>query len=441
MAAVLGAVTILGTIMMLKDNRRVNAAASTSSADQRPSFAETFGGPRGHGLLPGGFGKAMTAVGPWSPMVVRGEGWRVWDDTGRELVDLNGNFTVNIHGNAHPSIVAAVEATARSGLSFGLPNRHEIDHARRLVDRLNGLDQVRYTNSGTEATQLAVRLARAHTRRSAVIVVDGSYHGWGETVLPTMGPRAERGIPPGTRAETLVVGFDDVAGLEAAVATASEKIAAVMVDLLPNRIGMVQPSDTFLQAVQRLCARHSMALIVDEVISFRLARGGLTGLRGLDADLVCLGKSIGGGLPVGALVGKAAWMAELDPFGTGLEHGGTFSGNPVTMAAGIVALDLLDEDALARIDALGTRFREQLAEPLARRGWEARGLGSLSRLYPSFARDNADVLDLQRRLWWQLHERGLLVAKHGVCAISTVMDGAVIERSADAVIDAVNTLE
>jgi glutamate-1-semialdehyde 2,1-aminomutase len=383
----------------------------------------------------------MIAVGPWSPMAIRGEGWRLWDDTGRELADFHGNFTVNIHGNAHPEIVAAIENAARCGLSFGLPNRYEIEHARRLVDRLAGLDQVRYTNSGTEATQLAARLARAHTERSGVIVVDGSYHGWGETVLPTMGARAERGIPPGTRAETVVVGFDDVEGLEATVAAAPDRFAAIMLDLLPNRIGMLRPNEAFVRTARRLCDRHGMALIVDEVISFRLGRGGLTSARDVEADLVCLGKLIGGGLPVGALVGKVEWMGELDPLSPkGLEHGGTFSANPVTMAAGVAALDLLDEDALARIDALGQRFRRQLVEPLASQGWEPRGLGSLIRLYPSFTRDAAETNEQQRRLWWALYERGVLIAKHGVCAISTVMDAAVIDRAADAVEHAVKQL-
>ena len=415
-------------------------ATSANQAAHLP-FAQAFVGPRGHSLLPGGFGKAITAVGPWSPMAVRGDGWRLWDDTGKELIDLHGNFTANIHGNAHPAIVAAIENAARCGLSFGLPNHYEIEHARRLVDRLAGLDQVRYTNSGTEATQLAVRLARARTERSAVIVVNGSYHGWSESVLPTLGARANRGIPPGMRSQTIVIGFDDVEGLEAAIASTPERFAAIVLDLLPNRIGMVQPSDAFVQSARRLCDLHGMALIVDEVISFRLARGGLTAARRLDADLVCVGKLIGGGLPVGALVGKPQWMGELDPLGRdSLEHGGTFAANPVTMAAGVATLDLLGEDALVRIATLGQRLRDQLAEPLSRRGWEPRGMGSLCRLYPVFVTEAAEVAEQQRRLWWALYERGVLVAKHGVCAISTVMDEAVIDRAVAAIDDAVKAL-
>lgn len=162
------------------------------SDSSRSPLAQVNTGPRGHSLLPGGIGKTMLAVGPWSPTAVRGEGWRLWDDTGRELIDLHGTFTVNVHGNAHPAVVSAAQEAAAAGMAFGLPNRHEIEHARHLVNRLTGLDQVRYTNSGTEAVQLAVRLARAQTGRSRVIVVNGSYHGWGESLLPTMGPRVAR---------------------------------------------------------------------------------------------------------------------------------------------------------------------------------------------------------------------------------------------------------
>lgn len=388
--------------------------------------------------MPGGFGKTMLAVGPWSPTAVRGEGWRIWDDTGRELIDLNGTFTANIHGNAHPAIVAAVTQAAAKGMAFGLPNLFEVEHARRLVGRFSTLDQVRYTNSGTEALQLAVRLARAHTGRSKVIVINGSYHGWGDALLPTMGVKATRGIPASTRSETEVVAFNDPAALKVTVQANPGQYAAILLDLLPNRIGMVPPSEEFLQTAMQLARQHGIALVVDEVISFRMAIGGLTTARKLDADLVCLGKMIGGGLPVGALVGKPEWMAELDPMGADvLEHGGTFSANPVSMAAGVATLDLLDEAALLHIDALGQRLRERLTAPLAQYGWEPRGQGSLCRIFPAMARDNAEILALQKRLWWALYERGVLVAKHGVVAISTVMDNAVIDTAAGCVADAV----
>ncbi len=410
--------------------------SQSTLSSNRPSLAQTFVGPRGHSLLPGGFGKVLTAVGPWSPMASRGEGWRLWDSDGRELIDLHGNFTVNIHGNAHPAITHAATGAIAHGLSFGLPNHHEIEHARRLVERITRLDQVRYTNSGTEAIQLAVRLARARTERSAIVVVSGSYHGWSESVLPTLGARAERGVPSGMLEETVVIDFDDVSALEAAIASGPKRFAAILLDLLPNRVGMVPPSDAFVETAVRLSRQHGIALVVDEVISFRLAKGGLTTARNVDADFVCLGKSIGGGLPVGALVGKAEWMAGLDPRArNNVEHGGTFAGNPVTMAAGVVTLDLLDDNAIAHIDQLGRRFRERLTEPLARKGWEPRGQGSLCRLFPTIARNSAEVIEKQGLLWWALYERGVHIAKHGVVAISTVMDDAVIDHAVAIVAD------
>lgn len=403
------------------------------------ALAELHRGPTGHSLLPGGFGRALMAVAPWSPMVVRGEGWRVWDDTGRELIDLNANFTTNVHGNAHPHIVEAVTQAAQAGLSFGMPNRHELTNARMLLERFVGLDEVRFTNSGTEATQLAARIARARTGREKVVVVRGSYHGWSETVLPTGGPSARRGVPQGMWDATIVVPFNDVEALTATVGSQPGSIAAVFLDLLPNRVGMQQVSLDYIREAERLCRAHGIALVVDEVISFRLHVGGLTTARSVAADMVCLGKTMGGGLPVGAVVGKADWMEELNPLRPdGLEHGGTFSANPLSMAAGVASLELLDAAAVARIGRLGDRLRSHLGEPLTSHGWEPRGIGSLTRIFPAHAAaDPSAVVELQRQLWWACYERGLTLAKHGVTAISTVMDDDVIDRCAAILADAV----
>ena len=417
---------------------------SLSAADRlgtsHPALASSHQGPTGHSLLPGGFGRALMAVAPWSPMAVRGEGWRIWDDTGRELVDLNGNFTVNVHGNAHPAVVAAVAETASNGLSFGMPNRHELVHAAKLLARTPGLDEVRYTNSGTEATQLAARIARAHTGREKVVVVRGSYHGWGETVLPTGGPGARRGVPAGMWDASVVVPFNDVDTLEHTVLADPGSIAAIVLDLVPNRVGMQPLSNEYVRAAKALCSAHGIALVVDEVISYRLAFGGLTAARDVQPDMLCLGKMIGGGLPIGAVVGRAEWMEELNPLRPdGLEHGGTFSANPVSMAAGVAALDLLDHLAIGHINALGDRLRAQLVEPLARHGWEPRGQGSLTRIFPAHA-EGPQILELQRRLWWEAYERGLALAKHGVTAIPTVMDETTVDRCAAAVTEAVHAV-
>ncbi|MGW4339361.1 aspartate aminotransferase family protein [Rhodococcus koreensis] len=405
-------------------------------------LTEQFVGPTGHPLLPGGFGRGMMAVAPWAPMVARGEGCWIIDEDDRRVLDMNNNFTANILGNAHPDVVQAISDAAADGCSFGMSHRYEIRHGERLLRRFPAMDQVRYVNSGTEATMLAIRVARAATGRDPIVVVRGSYHGWNDTVLPTGGPHAARGVPKSTLADTLVVPFDDVDALQRTVRQSDGRIAAIVLDLLPNRVGMVPPSDEFIDAAASLAYEFGAALIVDEVVSFRLHTGGLTTARSVPADMVALGKTIGGGLAAGAVVGKARWMRELDVFSsTGLEGGGTCSANPPTMAAGSVVLDLLDESEIARLARLGDRFRAGLATAFATYGWEPRGQGSLSRLYPLGLPDSAAVAESQRRLWWAAYERGIFVAKHGVAAISTPMTEEIIDDAAAALSEAVAVVQ
>lgn len=404
-------------------------------------LTETFIGPTGHALLPGGFGRGLMAVAPWAPMVAHGEGCWIVDEDGRRVIDLNGNFTTNVLGNAHPKIVAAVVEAAAKGLSFGMSNRYEIENGRRLLERFGTFDQVRYVNSGTEATMLAVRVARATTGRDKIVAVRGSYHGWNDAVLPTGGPNTRRGVPAATLADTLIVPFDDVEALRETVAAHTGTIAAVLLDLLPNRVGMTPPSDAFVEAAANLARSEGAALIVDEVISFRLHRGGLTTARRVPADMVAMGKLIGGGMPVGAVAGTSRWMGELDVLSsTGLEGGGTFSANPLTMAAGIALFDNYGQDEIDRLGELGDRLRSGLRDAFDRYGWEPRGQGSLTRLYPLGLDDPALVVESQRRLWWAAYERGVLIAKHGVAALSTPMDVSIVDQVVDALADAVSVV-
>ena len=410
-------------------------------ATHRP-LTEEFTGPTGHALLPGGFGRGLMAVAPWAPMVERGEGCWIWDEDGRRVLDMNTNFTTNVLGNAHPAIVSAVQSAAVKGLSFGMSNRYELENARRLLSRMSGFDQVRYVNSGTEATMLAVRIARAATGKDKIIVVRGSYHGWNDAVLPTGGPGTRRGVPAATLADTLVVPFNDVEALRKAVTENEESIAAILLDLLPNRVGMIPPSDDFVAAASESAQRIGAALIVDEVISLRLHTGGLTTARGIPADMVAMGKMIGGGMPVGAVVGRAQWMKELDvTSGTSLEGGGTFSANPLTMAAGIAVFDNYGEAEINRMAGLGDRFRAGLREVFAEHGWEPRGQGSLTRLFPLGIEDPAAIVETQRRLWWAAYGRGVLVSKHGVASLSTPMTEEEIDNAIAVFTEAVPTIE
>lgn len=415
--------------------------ATTLDPDARVPLAEQFTGPTGYALLPGGFGRNLMAVAPWAPMVAYGQGCWITDEDGRRLFDLNNNFTTHVLGNAHPGVVSAVMEAVSKGLSFGMSNPYELEHGRRLLARFDTMDQVRYVNSGTEATMLAARVARAKTGKDKIVVVAGSYHGWNDAVLPTGGPRTRRGVPSATLADTLVVPFDDSEALADVVTANTGEIAAIFLDLMPNRIGMIPPSDEFLSVAATLARKDGAALVVDEVISFRLHRGGLTTARQIPADMVALGKMIGGGLPAGALVGKADWMAELDVTNpSGLEGGGTMSANPLTMAAGIAVFDNYGDDQIERLTHLGNRFRDGLRETFERYGWEPRGQGSLTRLFPLGITEPAAIVETQRRLWWAAYERGVLVAKHGVAALSTPMTEIAVDDAVLALRDAVGAV-
>jgi glutamate-1-semialdehyde 2,1-aminomutase len=372
-----------------------------------------------------------------TPLVVRGEGCRLWDHRGRELIDANNNFTVSVHGHAHPEIVEAAERALRDGASFGLPNLYEWKHAELLLGRLPALDQVRYTNSGTEAVMTALRVARASTGRDACVVIKDGYHGTSDVALCAGGERYTRGVAQGVIDDVTVVPLNDTAALREAIERDPGRYAAVLIDLLPNRAGLIAVSREFIELARSLATEHGILLIVDEVISLRLGPNGLSGEYGVTPDLLTVGKIIGGGFPVGAVVGQEQFMRELAVTSPGyLEHGGTFTGNPVSMAAGAVSLRLLDADAIARLNRFGDEARLAVESRVADAGWEVRGIGSLLRPFPK----GAASIDagLQRRLWWAAYERGLLLTQANCAALSTPMTDAVVadvaERLADAVL-------
>jgi glutamate-1-semialdehyde 2,1-aminomutase len=396
-------------------------------------------GPRGHLLLPGGIGRSTLSVGESTPFVVRGEGYRIWDDSGRELIDANNNFTVAIHGHAHPEIVEAAERTLRDGASFGLPNLHEWHHAELMLQRFPGLDQVRYTNSGTEAVMTALRVARASTGRDACIVVQDGYHGTSDVALCAGGERYTRGVPKGVIDDVTVVPINDAAALRAAVERDPGRYAAVLIDLLPNRAGLVSLTREFVELARELTAAHGIVLIVDEVISLRLGPHGLSGEYGITPDLATVGKVIGGGFPIGAVIGREEVMRELSVFSPNfLEHGGTFSGNPVSMAAGAVSLELLTAEEIARLNALGDAARVAAQARVAEVGWVVRGRGSLFRPFPE-GETRMDA-DLRKRLWWAAYDRGLLLTQANCVSLSTPMTDAVVAEVAERLADAIQAV-
>jgi glutamate-1-semialdehyde 2,1-aminomutase len=361
--------------------------------------------------LPGANTRTTLYVAPHPPYARSGTGWTVRDEDGHELIDLQNNYTALIHGHAHPAVTAAAVAAIRDGSAFGLPTRHEIALAAELGARVPAGERWRFANSGTEAVMIAIRAARAHTGRDAILRFDGAYHGSYDAVAPTGAP----GVPASVAADVVVSPIGDAEALRRALDVHGERLAAVVFDLMPNRAGL-RPADPAY--VELLCAetqRRGILLICDEVLTFRVGLSGAHGRYGLRPDLVTLGKLIGGGFPVGAVGGREDVMAAFDPRRPGaVGHGGTFSANPVTLRAGLAALEAWDEGEIERLNGLGDGLRAALAA----QGWTVTGLGSLLRIHAS---DPAAV-------WWRLYAEGVLIAVNGLACLSTPMDAAVVAR-------------
>lgn len=393
-------------------------------------------GAKGLPLLPGGFGRSTYYTGAPTPYAVRGEGYKVWDDRGRELIDANNNFTTLIHGNAHPQLVEAATRAIKSGSCWGIPNTHEWDHAELLLARLPGLDQVRYSNSGTEAVMTAVRVARGATGRDGVIMMKNGYHGSSDLALSTGGPQYRRGIPEGVTKDVTLIDLNDLAALEEAVSSKPNYYAAIIIDVLPNRAGLIPADQQFVRGARDLATRYGIALIIDEVISFRLGYNGACAEYGVVPDLLTTGKLIGGGFPVGAFAGREELMRHLDPLGPNpLPQAGTFSGNPVSMAAGAESLRLLTPEVISTMNNLGNNARLSIAERVASVGWEVRGKGSLLRPFPKAA--GAYTTEMQHKLWWAAYERGVLLSPANLVALSSPMTTQVVADMAERLTDAI----
>jgi glutamate-1-semialdehyde 2,1-aminomutase len=362
--------------------------------------------------LPGGNTRTTLFVAPHPPYAASGRGCSVVDIDGHEVIDFNSNYTSLIHGYQRAEIVAAVNGAIAQGSCFCLPTVYEVELAERLAARISAAPKWRFTNSGTEAVMMAIRVARAATGRDAVLRFAGCYHGTYDGIF-----EAGAGGVPGAYAEQVVtVPVGDKAALQAALSAGGHRIACVLFDPMPNRAGL-RPSDpAFVQMLRAETARHEILLVMDEVITFRLAHGGMQALYDVRPDITTLGKVLGGGFPVGAVGGRAEVLDLFDPHCRhGVNHGGTFSANPVTMRAGCVALDLLTREEIARINALGDRLRQSLIE----NGWNATGHGSLLRIHAS---DPAAT-------WWRLYEEGVLVAPNGLMCTSTAMTEEVIDQA------------
>jgi glutamate-1-semialdehyde 2,1-aminomutase len=329
---------------------------------------------RARRLIPGGVNspvRAFGSVGGTPPFLASGRGATVWDEDGNAYLDAVGSWGPMILGHAHPAVIEAVREAALDGTSFGAPTRREVELAEVVLDRHPGLDRIRFVNSGTEATMSALRVARGATGRDRIVKFAGNYHGHADGLLVaagsgamTTGVPSSAGVPDAIAGLTTVARYNDVGGLRELFAREGDDIAAVIFEPVVGNSGVIEPTPEFLDALRSLTREHGALLVADEVMTgFRLARGGATERYDLEPDLICWGKIVGGGLPVGAYGGPAEIMDHVSPVGR-VYQAGTLSGNPLAMAAGLATFRAMDEaeDLYDVLEARGARLQEGLEE-------------------------------------------------------------------------------
>ncbi len=304
-------------------------------------------------FIPGGVNspvRAFRAVGGTPPFIDRADGASIYDVDGNEYIDYVGSWGPMILGHRHPRVVSALKAAIDRGTSYGAPTRQEVELAKLVVDAYPSIEMVRMVNSGTEATMSALRLARGFTKRDKVIKFEGCYHGHVDSLLvkagsgaTTLGVPTSPGVPSEIAATTYTAIFNDIDSVKEIMDKDGTDIAAVILEPVPGNMGVIEPDEGFLKGLKNLCMENGSLLIFDEVMSgFRVSYGGAQELYGITPDLTCLGKIIGGGLPVGAFGGRRDIMGMLAPEGP-VYQAGTLSGNPLAMTAGIETLKILKD--------------------------------------------------------------------------------------------------
>ncbi|MDQ6672364.1 MAG: glutamate-1-semialdehyde 2,1-aminomutase [Chloroflexota bacterium] len=360
--------------------------ADTLSATRRS--AELFA--RAQELLPGGVDspvRAFRAVGGTPRFVARGKAAKIWDVDGNQYVDYLGSWGPLIAGHAHPGVVAAIQDAATRGTSYGAPIEAELELAELVKRAFPSIDLVRFVNSGTEATMSAVRLARAATGRQMILKFDGGYHGHADGLLVqagsgplTFGQPDSPGVPASAAAQTLSVPYNDLPAVRAAFEAHPGQMAAVIVEPVAGNMGVVPAEPGFLEHLRAMTREHGALLVFDEVITgFRVALGGAQERYRTTPDLTCLGKILGGGLPVGAYGGRRDIMQQVSPLGP-VYQAGTLSGNPLAMAAGVATLRLLTEPGVyTHLETLSARLVDGLGEAArtARVAYSANRVGSM----------------------------------------------------------------
>lgn len=412
-------------------------------------------------LMPGGVNspvRAFRSVGGAPFFVKAAHGATLVTADDRELIDFVCTWGPAIHGHNHPRIKAAIATALENGTSFGTPNPYEVEMAELIVRFIPSIEKVRMCNSGTEATMSAIRLARGFTRRDKIIKFAGCYHGHSDSLLIKAGSGAlthgnpdSAGVPASFAQETIVLPYNDRAAVEAAFDANPGQIACIIVEPYCGNVGFIMPDAGYLQFLREITAKHGAVLIFDEVMTgFRIAKGGVQEREHITPDLTCLGKIIGGGLPVGALGGRAEIMDQLAPLGP-VYQAGTLSGNPLAMAAGIAGLKLLEElDPYARLDAMGRQLRDAVIAACRAKGISVQvpQCGSMFSIFftATPVRDYATALTSDAKLFGRFFhaclDRGVYLAPSAYEAafLSTAHEGTAIDRAAEIMTAAIQGL-
>lgn len=435
----------------------------TSYPDSGSKSAKLF--ERAARVLPGGNSRSTIFYSPYPVFAKSGRGCRLTDVDGVERLDFLNNYTVLIHGHAHPVVTAAISEQVQLGTGFAAPTEAEVRLAELLTSRVPSFERIRFVNSGSEAVMNAVKAARAYTGRPKIAKCEGVYHGsydfvevsldsapanWGEDT-PLSVPYA-KGTPPNVLADVVVLPFNDTEATERLLRAHGEELAAVVIDIMPNRAGLIPATPEYLSMLREVTRKLGILLVLDEVISLRLGFAGGQGEFGVEPDLTTMGKIIGGGLPIGAVAGKAEVM-EVFNHSHGkvpLPHGGTFNGNPMSMVAGHAALNLMTEEAFAQLNALGERARKQLREAFRITGVEGAitGKGSLFMIHlknkPLTTYRTAYKHPEEQQLLAEVHRyflnHGIITATGGLGVLSTPMQEAEIDQLATAFLGALRAL-
>jgi glutamate-1-semialdehyde 2,1-aminomutase len=428
-----------------------------TSQDVQSRSAELY--ERALKVLPGGVSRNTVLRSPHPVYVDHAQGCRVTDIEGVERIDFANNMASLIHGHAHPAVVAAVTEQLGRGTAFTLATEVEIRYAEELCSRNPGFEKLRFVNSGTEAVMAAVKASRAFTNRPKIAKVEGSYHGqydyaevsqtsrpdsWGDVDRPASVPVAQ-GTPLNALKDVVVIPFNDVDNALTILNEHRGNLACVLVDPMPHRVGLKPAEPSFVAALRRFTQRDGSLLVFDEVVTFRSEFGGAQIWYEDRPDLTALGKTIGGGFPVGALTGRADVLEVMNPLAENVRfpHSGTFSANPVTMTAGLAAMELYDKAAVARLNALGRRAMQGVEAAILSTGAMASitGGGSMFRIHfkPSPPRNYREAFmtpEEGRKLKLMLDhlfDAGFMMINTCSATISTPMGEAEVDALVDAI--------